>query len=148
RVGDVSTASEGRARDTTRLGMSPWKAFTVDAEDYFDKDEIARCRRYVKPLRVANALRVVVNVVVDLAVIRTHAMPNLLHRLDLNNWVLEVFVVAAALLVIGLVVNTGFSWWQSMVYDKKWEFSTMTAATFFGDLAKSIGLGLVLNGIV
>jgi STE24 endopeptidase len=130
------------------LGISPWKSFKANPEDYFDKEEIARSRRYVKPLRIANVLRIAVNLAVDLAVIRTHAMPRLLNRLDLNNWVLEVFVVAAALLVIGLVVNTGFSWWQSMVYDKKWEFSTMTPATFFGDLGKSIGLGLVLNGIV
>lgn len=145
---EATTADSVRTIDPSRSGISPWKKFKARPEDWFDQDEIARSRQYVKPLRIANILRIALNVVVDLAVIRTHAMPNLLHHLGLHNWVLEVFVVAATMMVVGLLENTGFSWWRSMVYDKKWEFSTMTVKTFVTDLLKGIGLGAVLNGVI
>jgi STE24 endopeptidase len=137
-----------RTINPSRAGITPWKAFPAKPEDWFDPEEIAKAKRYTKPLKIVRAVRIALNVVVDLAVIRSHAIPKLLDKLNINNCVIEVVVVMALLLAIGLVENSGFDWWRSMVYDKKWEFSTMTPATFFSDMAKQIGIGIVLNSLM
>jgi STE24 endopeptidase len=144
----TTTAPATRTIDPSRLGISPWRGFKAKSEDWFDPEEIAKSARYTQPLKAVRAVQVAINVVVDIAVIRSHAIPRLLRNLNINNWVVEVLVVMAVLTAIGLVENTGFEWWRSMVYDKKWGFSTMTAATFFGDLAKNLLIGSVVNGLV
>ncbi len=139
------TTAATRTIDPARSGISPWHAFKANPEDWFDPEEIAKAKRYTKPKKIANIVKRVLNVGADLVIIGTHAMPNLLDNLGFNNWVFDVFAVIAATTVISMVLNVGFDWWESMVYDKKWEFSTKTVGTFFGDLAKSLSIGLVLN---
>ncbi len=129
----------------TRAGISPWRAFPAKPEDWFDQAEIDKAKRYLKPLRVECLIKKTLNLAIDIAVIRSHLMPKLLDELGWNNWVLDLVAVIAAITVIGIATNIGFDWWESMVYDKKWEFSTMTPATFFADLAKGLPLGIVLN---
>jgi STE24 endopeptidase len=141
-------ATEVRTIDPSRSGITPWKAFKADPADWFDPDEIAKAKRYTKPLKIARVAQIVVNLIVDVAVIRSHLFPRLLRNLDLHNWVLDVIVVMIGMALIGIVENVGFQWWRSMVYDKKWEFSTMTAGTFFADLAKGLGIGMVLNSVM
>jgi len=137
-----------RQINPTRAGISPWRAFPANPEDWFDKEEIAKAKRYLKPLRAERMIKRAVNLVIDIAVIRSHLMPNMLEDLGWNNWVLDLFAVVVAITVIGLATNVAFDWWESMVYDKKWEFSTMTRATFFADLAKGVPLGIVLNMVL
>lgn len=144
----MTTTATVRTVNPSRSGITPWKAFAAKPEDWFDPEEIAKAKRYTKPLKVARVIQTAVNLIVDVAVIRSHAIPKLLDNLNINNWVIEVLVVMAALTAIGLVENTGFEWWRSMVYDKKWEFSTMTAGTFFGDLGKNLIIGSLLNGVM
>ncbi|HUR79093.1 MAG TPA: M48 family metallopeptidase [Acidimicrobiales bacterium] len=134
--------------DPARSGISPWRAFKAKPEDWFDAAEIAKAKRYIKAIRISNIIQRVLNIVVDVAVIRSHFFPNLLADLGLHNWVLDVVVVLAVLAVIGIVTNIGFQWWQQMIYDKKWEFSNMTVGTFFADLAKSLPLGIVVNTLL
>jgi STE24 endopeptidase len=141
-------APEVRTINPSRSGITPWRAFKAKPEDWFDPEEIAKAKQYTKPLKIANVIQIVVNLVVDIAIIWSHAIPNLLDNLNINNWVLEVMVVMAVLIAIGVAENTPFSWWRSMVYDKKWEFSTMTKGTFFSDLGKNLVLGAVLNGLL
>ena len=148
RVVTTTGAAQVRTIDPSRAGISPWRAFKADPAEWFDPEEIAKAKRYTKPLKIVRAVQIALNVVIDLAIIRSHVIPNLLDDVGWNNWVLEVLLVMAVLTVIGLVQNTGFEWWRSMVYDKKWEFSTMTAATFFGDLAKNLVIGSILNGVM
>ena len=141
----MTATTSVRRIDPSRSGISPWKAFRAKPEDWFDEEEIAKAKRYVGPLRKVHAYRIALNVVADVAVIRLHVMPNLLHHLGWHSLFLEVTAVMLALSLIGIVENTGFSWWESMVYDKKWGFSTMTTGTFFSDLAKNFLIGAVLN---
>jgi STE24 endopeptidase len=141
-------ATEVRTINPSRSGISPWRAFKAKPEEWFDPEEIAKAKRYTKPLKIANAIQIVVNLVIDIAVIRSHFVPNLLDDLNINNWVVEVLVVMAVLTALGLVENLGFSWWRQMVYDKKWEFSKMTTGLFFGDLAKQLAIGSVVNGVM
>jgi STE24 endopeptidase len=144
----TTTAPATRTINPSRSGISPWKAFKADPSDWFGEEEIAKAKRYVTPLRYVNIAKLALNFVVDLTVIRTHAMPNLLHHLNVNNWFVEVVLVMAVITAIGVVINTPFSWWQSMVHDKKWEFSTMTVGTFWSDFAKQLSIGLVINGVL
>lgn len=144
----TTAVGEPRKINLRRSGISPWRAFQAKPEDWFDPEEIEKSKRYLKPLRRVGMVQKVLNIAVDVAVIGTHAMPNLLDKLGFNNWVLDVFAVIAATTVIGLALNTGFDWWQSMVYDKKWEFSTMTVKTFWSDFVKGLLLGIVLNALI
>lgn len=137
-----------RTIEPARAGITPWRAFKADPTEWFDPEEIAKAKRYVKPLRRVGRIQRALTVLVDVVIIGTHAMPNMLDRLGFNNWVLDVFAVIAVTTVASLAIGVGFDWWQSMVYDKKWDFSTMTAKTFFADLAKGLTLGLVLNALL
>ncbi|MEY2472340.1 MAG: endopeptidase [Actinomycetota bacterium] len=132
-----------RTIDPSRSGITPWKAFKANPEDWFDPEEIAKARRYTKPLKTVRAIQIVLNLLIDVAVIRSHVFPKVLRHLALHNWVLDIVVVMIGLLAIGVVENVGFEWWRAMVYDKKWEFSTMTPGTFVGDQVKT----LLINGV-
>ena len=140
------TATSVRTINPSSSGISPWKAFKAKPEDWFDPEEIAKAREYQGTKRHVNLLKRVINIGVDLAIIRTHAMPNMLRHLGWNNWVLEVLAVIVVTTLVGIVVNIGFDWWESMIYDKKWGFSTMTPGTFWSDMAKGIPIGVVING--
>lgn len=140
--------AEVRTIDPARSGISPWRAFKTDPRQWFGEDEIAKAKRYTKPLKIARVMQVTLTLVIDVAIIASKAIPNLLDDLGWNNWVLEVLVVMAVLTAVGLVESVGFDWWQSMVYDKRWDFSTMSVGTFFGDLAKNLVIGAILNGLV
>ena len=144
----MAISTEVRTINPARSGISPWRAFKTDPKQWFDPEEIDKAKRYTKPLKIARAIQVTLTLVIDIAVIASEAIPNLLDDLGWNNWVLEVLVVMAVLTLVGLVQSTGFEWWRSMVYDKKWEFSTMTTGTFFSDLAKNLVIGVLLNGLL
>jgi STE24 endopeptidase len=137
-----------RTIDPDRLGISPWKAFKTDPREWFGEEEIAKAKRYGTPLRRVRAVKIALNTVVDLAVIRSHLLPNLLDRWNIDNWFVGVVVAMGVISVIGVVLNLPFDWWTEMVYDKKWEFSTMTPKLFVTDAIKGLTLGLVLNGII
>lgn len=144
----TTTAAPVRTINPARSGITPWKAFKTDPKEWFGEEEIAKAKEYTRPLKIARVIQVTLNLVIDVAIVASEAIPNLLDDLGWNNWVLEVLVVMAVLTVVGVVENTGFEWWRSMVYDKKWGFSTMTAGTFFGDLAKNLLIGAILNGLI
>lgn len=137
-----------RTIQPSRSGISPWKAFKTDPREWFGEEEIAKAKRYVTPLRRVRAVRIALNVLVDVAVIRSHLLPNLLDDWNINNWFVEVMLAMGVLSVIGLVLNTPFSWWTEMVYDKKWEFTNTTPKLFFVDLIKGLAIGFVLNGVI
>ena len=86
-----------------------------------------------------NLVKRALNLVVDLRDHRhpRHAEPAATNS-TFDNWVVDVIVVIVVTTLVGAVVNVGFDWWESMVYDKRWEFSTMTRRTFFSDLAKGL----------
>lgn len=131
-----------------RLGISPWRAFKTDPREWFGEDEIAKAKRYVTPLRRVRVVRVALNALVDIAVIRSHVLPNLLDAWNIDNWFVGVMVAMGVVTLIGGVLNAPFDWWTEMVYDKKWEFSTMTPKLFVTDAIKGLALGLVLGGLI
>lgn len=144
----MTTTAPVRTINPSRSGITPWKTFKTDPRQWFGDEEIDKSIRYVKPKRRVNAARIALNVVVDLVVIRTHLIPNILDGLGWNNWFLELLVAMAVLMGIGVVLNSPFGWWEEMVYDKRWELSKMTATTFFTDLAKNLVLGIVMNSLI
>ena len=144
----TTAAAPVRTIDPSASGISPWKAFKAKPEDWFDPEEIAKARRYLKPIKTVRIVQIALNLVIDIVVIRSHLFPKVLHNLDLHNWVLDLFVVLLGLMAIGIVENIGFEWWRAMVYDKKWEFSTMSAGTFFGDQVKMFLVNVIFTGIL
>ena len=141
----TATATGGTTIKPNRSGISPWRAYPAKPEDWFDPEEIAKAKRYLKPLRTVGVIQKVIVYAVDLWVIGFHLMPKMFDWLNITNWVLQVVAVVIATDFISTVVNFGFSWWRTMVYDKKWEFSTTTVGTFFADLLKGTLLGWVIG---
>lgn len=137
-----------RTINPSRSGISPWRAFKTDPREWFGAEEIDKAKRYVTPLRRVRVVKIALNVVVDLAVIGSHLVPNLLADLGVDNWFVGAMVAMAVVTLIGLIINTPFEWWQEMVYDKKWDLSNMTPKLFFADMAKQLSIGLVLSSAI
>ncbi|HVE93409.1 MAG TPA: M48 family metallopeptidase [Acidimicrobiales bacterium] len=142
------TAPGGTTIKPSRSGISPWRAFPAKPEDWFDPDEIAKAKRYLKPIRAVSVAQKTLVFLVDLWIVGFHLMPKLFEALNITNWVFQVVAVIIATDLIGTALNFGFSWWRTMVYDKKWEFSTTTAGTFFSDLLKGTVLGWVIGSLL
>lgn len=141
-------ATEVRTIDPQRLGISPWRPFKAKAEEWLDPEMIERGRRYVRPLTKEHAFKLTIGLITDVIVIRTHLIPNLLRHVRWHNWVLELFLAFAVLIVIGLPFSLPFDWWEQMVHDKRWEISTRTPRTFWVDQLKEAAEGIILSGVV
>jgi STE24 endopeptidase len=139
---------EVRTIDPQRLGISPWRPFKAKAEEWLDPELIDRGRRYVGPLTREHIVKITLSTILDLIIIRTHFIPNVLHHLGWHNWVAELFVAFAVLIVVGIPYSLPFDWWEQMVHDKRWEISTRTARTFWIDQLKEAAEGIVLSGVV
>jgi Zn-dependent protease with chaperone function len=137
--GQVATAI-----DVRRAGISPWRAYPADPADYFSEEEIAKAKRYVTPLRRLGKAERIATVVVDLIVIRSHLMPELLQGLDIRNWVQRLLITVVVMTVIGTLTAVGFGAYRELVYDKRWGFSTQTTKGFMSDLVKGLLLGPAL----
>lgn len=145
----MTVADAGRTTvEPGRSGISPWRAYPAKPEDWFDPDEIAKAKRYLKPIRTVGVVQKALVYAVDLWVIGFHLMPKLFDRLNITGWVLQVVAVVIATDLISTAVNVGFSWWRTMVYDKRWEFSTTTVGTFFADLLKGTLLGWAIGSLL
>ena len=141
-------AVEVRTIKPDRSGISPWKAFKTDVREWFSDEEIDKSKRYMTPLRRVHRVSAAIGFVVDLVIIRSHAMPRMLERVGLDNWFLEVMLVMVVTTAISTIIGVPFGWWEDMVHQKKWGFSTMTAKTFVTDLIKSLTIYGALNALV
>lgn len=131
-----------------RSGISPWRAFPAKPEDWFDPGEIAKAKRYLKPIRAVGMIQKTAVLALDLWIIGFHLMPKMFDWLNITNWVLQVIAVVIATDLISTAANTGFSWWRTMIYDKRWEFSTTTAGTFFADMGKNTLLSWTIGALL
>lgn len=131
----------GATTGTTK-GITPWRAFPARPEDWFSPDEVAKAKRYVKPLRIAGLVSNVLSFGAVVALVGSEVLVDLTEGMA---WPVGLLVAIGIMSAIDLAVGVPFSAWQTLSYDKKWGFSTTTVKTFVGDLFKGLALGTVLN---
>ncbi|MBA3654283.1 MAG: M48 family metallopeptidase [Actinobacteria bacterium] len=134
--------------DIKRSGINPWKALPADPAEFFSAEEIAKAKDYVRPLRRVGLLEKAIVVLVDLAVVRSHLVPELLDSLDVRNWIQRLLITVFVVTVIGTLVAIPFGVYRELVYDKRWGFSTQTTKGFATDTVKSLLLGPVILTLI
>jgi STE24 endopeptidase len=125
--------------------INPWKRFPAKPEDWFSAEEISKAKRYTKPLARLSLAERLVGGAALVTVIWTHAVPRLLGRWGVDNWVLRLLVAMVIVQVVEVVVTTPFAAYHELVYDKRWEFSTQTTKGFVADLAKNLLVGVLVS---
>ena len=141
----------GTQQQTRRDSAHPAVARRTPArnEDFFDEDQLAELREYIRPLRRNRRIRVAISTVLDLVLIFGLDLgPRVAGWLDGQGWALRLLVVAAVFDLIGQLVKAPFAAWANLVYDKRLGHSTMTAATFVKDQLLEVALGMVVTVVL
>lgn len=128
--------------------INTWRRFPAKPEDWFSADEIDKAKRYVKPLSRLNLAERLVGGAVLVALIWTHAVPELLDAWGIENWVLRLLVALAIVNVAELVVSLPFAAYRELDYDKRWGFSTQTVGGFVPDAVKGLLVGVVITTVL
>src|SRR4051794_2892520 len=132
---------------TTVAGPQPinaWQTFPSSPDDWYTADEMAKADAYGKPLRKVLLAGGAAALLVDVAVVLTHAAPKLIDALGVTNWVVGLLVSVAVVQLTSMIVSVPLSAWRELGYDKRWGFSKQTTNGFLVDLAKSIPLSIVI----
>jgi STE24 endopeptidase len=119
-----------------------------DAADWFSPDEVAKAKRYQKPLTWVGTIQTLVNLGVLLAVIGTHLFPRLLDELGVTAWPLRLLLTLVGLLLIFFVVDLPRDLWFTFKHEKQWGFSTQTPGGWAGDQVKGFFVGILVQGVL
>jgi len=119
----------------------------VDQRSQFSAEEIERAHVYHRPLYVAWAL----GVGIDLAVLALIALSAfgaaLLDPLEALPWWAQTLLYAAIAIGITTLLTLPLSLWAGYLRERAWGFSTQSAAGWAADRAKGLCLGVVLGGV-
>ena len=124
------------------VGITQWRAFEAAPEDWFDRDEVDKARRYVRPIRVVGMADRIASFVAVVTLVASGAVASLV---DGRPWALGVILAISAVTLVEVVVSLPASAWRDLSYDKRWGFSTTTTWRFAGDAVKGVAIGAVLN---
>jgi STE24 endopeptidase len=125
--------------------LSTWRRTPADAHDFFTDEELARARRYQRPLRLARWLRVGITVGAVTAVVLTGAATEAIDAVGAETWIVQLAVVFLLLEAMLLVIDVPFDLWVDFAHDRRWELSTQRPTTFVADQLKSFLLSTVLG---
>jgi Zn-dependent protease with chaperone function len=127
---------------------SLWRRVPNHPEDFFSADDLDRARRYQRPVTRLRLVRMALTTAALLIVVFADVAPRLVDALDVDNWVLQLVVIVAALEVLSLALTAPFDAWLELGHDRRWELSTQTGRGFVADLVKALVLGLVVNVVL
>lgn len=131
---------------TFPTAVPTYRRIQADPAAFFEPEQVERAKDYQRPLTVARAISLVLNLGLLLVLISTHAAARLSDALDIGNWALELLVIFAGFIVVFAVVDLPVSIWTEFVHEKKWGFSTQTPGRYAGDFFKSLVLGTLIQG--
>lgn len=129
-------------------GLTHWRRFPGDAQDWFDAEEIAQGRAYNRPLERLKLVRQAMSLAVIVAFIAGDVGPKIVDKLDVRGWAWNVLAVAVVFTLVDLVVTPWFDAFRELVWDRQWDLSTQTVGGFLGDQVKNVVLGVVLNALL
>lgn len=118
--------------------ISPWRAFKADPHDWYSAEEIEKAERYQRKPRQMKKLSGALSLAVVLAIAGFGLIP------EVDNWLLQLLVAAAVLILATEVISIPFGAWRQLRYDKEWGFSNQTTRGFVIDTVKEIPLSIVL----
>lgn len=136
------------AAPTAGAALATYRPMPNDPADWFSTDELQRARDYQRPLARLRIVRGSITAVVLVVFVFAEVGPRLLDALGVTNWVLQLFVMVAALEAVSLLYNPILDAWVDLKHDKEWGLSTQTPKRFVGDQAKNLVLGLVMNTVL
>jgi STE24 endopeptidase len=125
-----------------------WRRYPNDPAEWFSPDELARARRYQRPLTRLRLLRGALALGLALTFVFAEVGPWLFDRLDVSGWALQLVVLLVALSLASLVYDVPLDAWVDLHHDKRWELSTQTTRTFVVDQVKSVVLGIVMGTVL
>lgn len=118
-------------------------------EDFFDPDQLAELRAYIRPKKRVRLVTRVVTTVVDLVLIFGLDLgPEVAGWVDGAPWPVRLLTVVAVFAFISEVLTLPVSWWQTMVHDKRHGMSNESPALWAADQLKGLVLGMVLIGVL
>ena len=120
----------------------------ADPRDYFTPEQIARASAYQVPRYVGTLASTVLGFAVLAVLAFTSVGDRVLLPLRRWPWPVAVAGAVAAVVVIRAVVRLPISFWQGYLHEKTWGFSTQSVPGWLGDWAKSLGVGVLLTGVV
>jgi STE24 endopeptidase len=117
----------------------------VDAVGLFGEEQVARARRYHRPLYAAAAAGLALELLV-LALIAVGPLGDALFE-PVEGWPWPAQVVGLTALVVAVTTLVGLplATWAGFVHERRWGFSTQGLRGFAADRAKGLALGLVLT---
>ena len=136
------------AAPTAGAALATYRPMANDPADWFSAEELARARDYQRPLAKLRIVRGALTALVLVVFVFADVGPKLLDALDVSNWVVQLFVMVAALELVSLLYNPALDAWVDLKHDKEWGLSTQTTRGFVADQGKSLVLGLVMNTVL
>lgn len=119
---------------------------SADPVGLFGEEQVARARRYHRPLYAAWLLELALELTV-LALIAFGAPGRwLFEPLTGSPWWAQAAVFTALIETSTTVVGLPLSIWAGFVHERNWGFSTQTLSGYGADRLKGLALGLVLSG--
>jgi STE24 endopeptidase len=116
-------------------------------EGLFDAEQVARARRYHRPIYAVRVAGIVLGLVV-LSLLSFSAGGDWLFELaDRLPWWGEALVFSALVTLVGSLVATPLAFWRGYLHERAWGFSTQTVRGWASDRAKSLGIGVVLTAL-
>ena len=118
----------------------------MNASDLFAADEIERAWRYHRPLYLALAVDLALQLAV-LAAVAFGPAGDWLAALTAGSWWARTLELAALVLGVGALVRLPLSAWRGWAYERRWGFSTQSLRAWLVDLVKGLVLGAALIGL-
>jgi STE24 endopeptidase len=127
---------------SSRSGARPWARRPVDPLRFFSAEQVARARRYHRPLYWAAAADLALTIVF-LAALAWSAAGGALDPRSLPWWA-RTLAYASIIFVVSAALRTPLAFWRGYLRERRFGFSTQTWSGWFIDRLKSVGINLVL----
>lgn len=119
----------------------------VDPSRFFDRAQIDRANDYRVPLYGVYLARLAVDLTL-LSLLAFTAAGGWLTWFRDRHWAVGAVGAVVALLLLRVLVRLPFSFWSGYLHEKEWGFSTQSVGGWFGDLGRSLGIAVVVGGVV
>lgn len=126
--------------------INVYRRIEADPADWFDADEVAKAKRYQRPITIVRVVNGLLSLSFLLAVIWTGAAATVADRAEADVWYTRLFVIMVFLVGADSIIDLPFDIWMTFGHERKWGFSTQTPGGFVGDLVKGLLVSFVISG--